>query len=187
MELEFDTSDRPAVARRIIPPLPATLPPDHVLNPFRVVIDSREQAPYHFRGFRTDAAQKNRPLVVQTVIDGLPTGDYSIDGFEDRIAVERKSLADLYGTLGHGRERFERELTRLSALQVAAVVIEASWCDVKAGVNQSRLSPKSVMGSINSWEQRFRTVHWHFCGTRGNAEEKTFEVLKRFWKEFGET
>jgi ERCC4-type nuclease len=45
-----------------------------------------------------------------------------VQGFADQIAVERKSLADLFGTLGQGRERFERELVRLSAHQYAAVV-----------------------------------------------------------------
>ena len=55
-----------------------------------MVIDTREKRPYSFP---------------RSVVRGLPAGDYSIDGFEDRVAVERKTHADMYGSLGARRER----------------------------------------------------------------------------------
>jgi hypothetical protein len=111
---------------------PRSLPEDRIFTPFTVAFDTREQHPYEFTNLRADADKQNRPLVVRLQAYGLPTGDYSIVGHHDRVAIERKSLADLYGTLGQGRDRFERELERLQAIAsqpggCAAVVIEASW------------------------------------------------------------
>jgi ERCC4-type nuclease len=100
---------------------------DYEITPYTIIVDSREQSPYSFKGFKCDAAKKGRPLLVCTEVAGLKSGDYSLKGFEDRIAVERKSLQDFYGTLGQGRERFERELVRLSVMDFAAVVVEADW------------------------------------------------------------
>jgi ERCC4-type nuclease len=158
--------------------------PDYLVCPFTIVIDSREQAPYSFRGLIADARHKRRPLIVRTEIRGLASGDYSLAGHEDQIAVERKSLDDLYATLGQGRERFERELVRLNELAFAAVVIEAGWSAI---VGQppahSKLSPKSVYRSVIAWQQRFPKVHWWPCDTRTFAERTTFRILERFWSE----
>ena len=95
--------------------------------PFTIAIDNREQQPYSF-GLATV-----EPLgysSVRTITTYLPTGDYSIVGLEGRFAVERKSLEDLYATLGQGRSRFEAEFQRLNAMDFAAIVIEADLRDV---------------------------------------------------------
>lgn len=157
--------------------------PDYLLCPFTVIVDSREQSPFTFRGFRGDASQKRRPLVVRTVVAGLASGDYSIEGFENRVAVERKSLSDLFGTLGNGRERFERELQRLSAMEFAAVVIEAGWSSIIGSPPpQSKLTPKTVFRSVIAWQQEFPGIHWWTLDTRSLAEHATFRILERFWK-----
>lgn len=98
-----------------------------LFSDFTVVIDTREQAAFSFTGHRATAKKKHRPLVVQTVIATLKTGDYSLVGFEDRITIERKSLADAYATFSHERERFERELLRMAKYENAHVVVEADW------------------------------------------------------------
>jgi len=56
----------------------------------------------------------------------LKTGDYSILGFENKIAIERKSLIDLFGTLTHGHERFRKELARAEDFDYFAIVIDGS-------------------------------------------------------------
>ncbi len=63
---------------------------------FRIVIDSREQEPYTF--------------ACEVVKAKLDAGDYSVAGFEQRVAVERKSLRDFVGTVIHDFDRFAREL-----------------------------------------------------------------------------
>src|SRR5262249_14836756 len=116
-------------------------------------------------------------------VGGLPSGDYSIVDHEDRIAVERKSLKDLYGTIGRGRRRFERELGRLNALAVAEVVVEADWYTVlTTPPPRTKLRPKTVFRSVVAWKQRFRNVHWCFAGPRRLAEVMTFRTLERYWR-----
>ena len=56
-----------------------------------IVTDSREQTPLVFTRFPTITA-------------GLVTGDYSVRGLEDHFAIERKSIADLVGSVIQGRE-----------------------------------------------------------------------------------
>lgn len=63
--------------------------------------DNREQNPYTFRSWDVEIRQ-----------DALPAGDYSLAGFEDRVAVERKNLDDLVGCfMGDSQNRFEKVLT----------------------------------------------------------------------------
>lgn len=152
--------------------------------PVSVIVDTREQTPYEFAGLRTDAKDGRRPIRVEVIRRGLASGDYSLAGYEFAIAVERKSLVDLYNTLGQGRVRFEAELARLDELRWAAVVVEAGW-DLILGEppERSRLSPISVHRSVIAWQQRFPRVHWWTCPTRAIAERTTFRILERFLKD----
>jgi hypothetical protein len=157
--------------------------------PFKVVVDTREQLPYEFSGMTGSAGEL---LAVPTVVKGLPSGDYSIDGLEGEIAIERKSLDDLYGSVTWGRERFEREIERLDCQQglggFAAVVIEATWPEIvnpsafrPGWINQTE--PRCVEATIVSWSLRYPRVHWWACGDRRGAEQRTFSILKKFWEE----
>lgn len=153
-----------------------------LVTSFTIAVDTREQRAYRFEGLRADACRGRRPLLVQSVPTTLRQGDYSLVGHEHEIAIERKSLADLYSTLGGGRGRFERELRRLDALQWAAVVIEADWSAILDGPpgGFSRLNPKTIYRSIIAWQQQFPRVHWWPASNRRLAEVTTFRILERF-------
>jgi DNA excision repair protein ERCC-4 len=110
----------------------------------------------------------------------LPSGDYSIDGCENLIAIERKSLADLYSTLGQNRERFEAEHERLSKFEFAAVVIETSIEGLVSPPEPSRLHPKTVFRTMVSWMLRFR-VPWVLAGDRRGGEIVTYRFLEKWW------
>jgi ERCC4-type nuclease len=154
-----------------------------VVFPVSVVIDTREGLPYTFAGLYADARQGRAPLTVLTVRCALPSGDYSLDGHERSLAVERKSLADLFNTLGQGRGRFQRELERLAAMPAAHVVIESSWTGIlKDPPERSRLLPKTVHRSVISWVQRYPTIHWWPMCCRRLAEITTFRILERWLK-----
>ena len=151
------------------------------LWPHTLIVDTREQSPFGFHGFEAKSPNDELiPFVINTERATLESGDYSVKGFEPLISVERKSLEDLYGTLGGGRERFERELERLNQMDFAAVVTEAPWARVMEGIDGRRLSPESVFGSIISFQQRFVRVHWWMCQSRRDAETITFRILRRF-------
>lgn len=134
----------------------------------RLIIDTREQAPYTFATYDVDIERGT-----------LSTGDYSIHGFEDRVAVERKSLDDLIACLCVGRERFERELCRAKALDYFAVVVEAPFSDILAGRFRSRMTVNSAVETIAAFSTRYRTP-FLFCGNRAGGERMTFSLLSKF-------
>jgi ERCC4-type nuclease len=158
--------------------------------PFTVLIDSRENAPYGFQGLRADAKDHHRELIIETKWQGLPTGDYSIDGFADCLCVERKSAADLYSTLGSGRARFEREHERMAEMVAAGgyacVVIEASASSLfSRPPPNSRLNPKTVFRTWLAWSRRYH-VPWLMVDGRRLGEITTFRTLEGFWKDWKE-
>jgi len=135
-------------------------------------------------GLHADAKQGNKPLIIPWRWSTLETGDYSLDGHENEVAVERKSLTDLYGTLGGGRQRFEAEVERLAVMSHAAIVIEATWDRImREPPPGSRLNPKTIYRTCIAWTQRFPRVHWFPVVDRRMAEITTFRILERWWNE----
>lgn len=155
-----------------------------VYFPVPILIDTREQLPYSFAGLQADASDNGVPLVVELIPGTLQAGDYSLLGAHHRVAIERKSKSDLFGTLGHGRSRFQRELERLAAYDFAAVVVEAEWSEILNNPPEhSRLKPKIVFRSVIAWQQRFPNVHWWFCCDRRHGEVTTLRILERWMKD----
>lgn len=155
-----------------------------IVSPFMIVVDTRERRPFAFAELFGDHRQRYSPLQVQLTSHVLAAGDYSIHGYESRIAVERKSKADLYTTLGQQRGRFQRELARLAAYDFAAVVVEATLDDVIDDPPiRSRLNPVTIYRSVVAWQQRHPRVHWWWCRDRWFAERTTYRILERFWKD----
>lgn len=152
-------------------------------TPFTIIIDRQEKAPYSFTDIRADANRQHRPWIVRSRFESLKTGDYSIEGFESAVTVERKSLSDLYTTIGQHRERFEREHERMAEMEFAAVVIEEDWETIlRQPPTRSRLPPKNVFRVAVSWMQRYG-VPWLAMADRRLAELTTFRLLEKFWKE----
>ena len=145
------------------------------MTPLRIVRDSREQAPFTFAG-----------LPVEVEVGTLEAGDYSVRGFERRVAVERKALGDLVGCLGADRERFQRELARLRGYDSAAVVVEAPVMALRTGRYLGRLDAGAAWQSVLAFSMRFR-VPFFFCADRADAEAVTFDLLRHFaqdrWRE----
>lgn len=151
--------------------------------PLPIIIDNREQLPFEFAGLWADKKDGGGPIEVTTEWGTLASGDYSLAGHTGSVAVERKSLADLFGTVGQGRERFIRELARLNELDCAAVVIEADWKMIFDDPPEwSTLSPKVVFRSVLSWSQRYRNVAWWPMPGRAAAAATTFRILERYYK-----
>lgn len=138
----------------------------------KIIIDTREKAAFDFLSQNGDIEMERGTLAL---------GDYSLAGLTDRVAVERKSLADLVMCLGTERERFQRELMRAAALEAFCVVVEASWQDLAAGRYRSKLSPASGTASVLAFMARHR-VPFLFAGNRENAEAVTAGFLRQYPK-----
>lgn len=134
-----------------------------------VIADTREQKPFSFEKYK-----------VQVQRATLPAGDYSIMGFEDRVAIERKELGDLIACLmGSNRERFERELAKAKGYDVFAVVVEASLQDIAEGKYRSEMKPHAALQSVTALMVRHR-VPFVFAGNREGAEYMTHSILAKY-------
>ena len=135
---------------------------------FRIVVDTREQAEYGF--------------ACPTVRRKLDAGDYSVDGYENVVAVERKSLADFVHTVIHDSDRFAVELAKLARFAAACVVVEADLDHVLRGLHSEALrsvAPQAVLGMAIHI-----TLHWrvpvYWCGSRQAACVFTDAFLRGF-------
>lgn len=136
-------------------------------GPELIVVDTRESLPLGFPG---------------STAKGLPTGDYSIAGMEERVAIERKTLSDLFTCVGRERGRFERELERLAAMERAAVVIEADLDGLCRGVEFSQVRPGSAINSLLAWWARHGIAFW-LAGDRRNGRLSVYNMLRHFWQQ----
>jgi ERCC4-type nuclease len=132
------------------------------------VIDSREQKPYTFAG----------PSIVAT----LATGDYSIQGLETMVGVERKELSDMINCITTSRGRFERELERAGTFKRFWVLIESDIAAIERHQYRSAVNPEAVLGSLAAWENRFN-VHFVFAGNRQTGERTAKRLLMHAYKE----
>lgn len=114
--------------------IPAELSTDSVT----AIVDTREQLPLDLSPLRSE-------------VGTLTTGDYSVKGLEHVVAIERKSLPDLLACVGQERERFDREVQRLLAYPVRALVVESDWPIIEAGKWQSRVTANAAVGSLIGW------------------------------------
>jgi len=134
-----------------------------------ILQDTREQLPYSFDKW---------PVQVQQA--ALQTGDYSLPGFENKIAIERKSINDLVACLkGKGRQRFEKELSRARSYELFVVIIEANFIDLAEGNYQSNMKPHAAMQSITAFQIRYGTP-FLFCGNRAGAQYMTYSLLQKY-------
>lgn len=142
-----------------------------------ILIDTREQAPYNFSIRKKDIKQKRTTL---------HTGDYSLEGFQDHIAIERKSKADIYGTISElykGKsKRFLNELERLSKIPKSCIVIECTWEEILFPPEHTQMQPSSVINTLISWSLKYN-VKIFAVGCRKIAENFVFRVLEKSWKQ----
>lgn len=138
-----------------------------------VVIDTREQQPLSFARFPNWIAGER----VATV----KTGDYTIEGMEHLIAMERKSLPDLIGTLMHNRERFFAMCERLAQFRWRCILVEATYEAIKSPYQGEfyEAHPNGVSGSLDAVEAKFGIPVIYTSQHRALAEEKAASWLSK--------
>ena len=133
-----------------------------------VVIDTREQEGYSFE-----------PARVVTVRRALAAGDYSLDGYEATVAIERKTLEDYVCSVIHQRERFARELQQLAGYTFACVAVEATFEDIAERRYRSRVHPNAVIGATTAIVVD-HGIPVFFCGDRQLARRFVEDLLCRY-------
>jgi ERCC4-type nuclease len=140
-----------------------------------IVIDTREKNPWDF----------NHPTIIKT----LKTADYSIEGMENQIVVEKKGHEEFVNCLSNDRDRFLREIERGKDLKRLHIVVEGSFMGVLQGLYEnfpSAMHPNAIRGTIAAWENRYDWVRFWFPGDRETAQGWTEHLLKRSWQDLNE-
>lgn len=142
-----------------------------------IIEDSREQNPLSFDGFRD----------VNVVRQGLKTGDYSIQGYEDRLCFERKATGDAVSTLINGHTRFLKEMERMRDFEANYILIEHSpsvlynYCARHGWQNKFDVVIQSLLAYAYHYHCRVR-----FCKDREDMAKYIVNKAREFLKEKGE-
>ncbi len=140
--------------------------------PFKIIRDSREKKGngWNFRASSNCSGMEVRKL---------DTGDYSIDGYEHLIMIERKSITDLWHSLVQDRERFMREMERAKEIPARYLIIEGGLKDVLDGIFYSKVSPEFILASLVSLQIKYG-VHVIFTSKRTDVSQRYVrELLKK--------
>ena len=129
-------------------------------------MDTRERTPWEFGDQETLRCK-------------LDQGDYSLEGLQHVVSIERKSLPDLAGSITAGRERFMREMERLKdEVQWPIIYIEGSRQDIDEGKYRSAVHPNAVLGTLQTIWLRFG-VPFHLAGDHRLAAMDAMRLFHR--------
>lgn len=139
-----------------------------------VLVDTREKQPFDFSGFKNWIAGEKR--------QALKVGDYSVEGMEKHLVLERKTLTDLITTTIQQRSRLIKMCEKMTRYRWRAFLIEASYEDVKSFYDEeySTLAhPNAVSGTLDALEARFGIPVIYTSLYRPLAEEKAASWLSK--------
>jgi len=141
---------------------------------FTIIVDTREQQPWIFNNYTT-AKRK------------LDTGDYSIEGLEHLLGIERKkSVSEFANNIVENR--FQDVIDRLSKLKYSFILFEFDLQDVliypvgstvpKKWWNNIKITPAFIMKNIVELQLLYN-IKICFCGSSDNAEKMAESILKK--------
>ena len=109
--------------------------------------------------------QEKQPLTryfdqtkVQVEVVHLETGDYSLRGGSDLLAIERKNLKDLLSCVTAERQRFMDQMRRLKNYPSRFLIVEATRATIEAGAYDRDVKPSSIVGTLLGL-----AVRWNIC------------------------
>jgi len=142
-----------------------------------IIVDSREKNPLYFRQSST---------VDKVIVKKLNAGDYSIEGYEHIIAIERKSAPDLFGTLGKGHKRFQKELMRAANYDYFVILVECSLTSILnkdfEGANYCGMFGHTVAQICFTLKMKYG-IDVIFCNGRNEAVSYVRQIFKSYLKQ----
>ena len=146
-------------------------------NKFKVIIDTREQQPWEFE--RTVAEHRK-----------LDTGDYSIEGYENILCIERKkSVSEIANNITESR--FKDVIKRMNSYKYSFIILEFSLNDIYrypigSNVHKHMWSKiKISYGFIikNLLElQLNNNIKILFCDNANNATKMALSLMKKVFE-----
>lgn len=143
-----------------------------------VLIDTREQAPYRLvRDHGNWIGAEKRAA--------LKTGDYSVEGMQTLLALERKSMIDAIQSAMARRAAFLRSCERLAAFRWKAILVEATYEEMKTAYDAqgddlvSDAHPNAVCGTYDAIEAKFGIPVLYASRVRALSAEKAASWLSK--------
>lgn len=143
---------------------------------FNVIRDTREQRPWGLV----------HTSVAEIIEHKLDTGDYSIQGLEDKLCIERKkSVSELAGNIID--KRFKNELERMAKFKYKFLILEFDCSHIEiypAGTNipqkvrdKIRVTGPFIMKMLA--EIQVLGIHVVFCSNARYAETVAINIMRR--------
>ncbi len=147
---------------------------------FNAIIDTREKEPWKLTASTID----------EVISRKLDTGDYSIEGYEDKLCIERKrSVSELAANVS--QIRFKYELERMIKIPYRFLVLEFSVQDILdypvcSGIPQSRWKKLKVKGDyillcLSQFQVKYG-IHVVFAGNASNGAYLCTNIMKRVYE-----
>jgi ERCC4-type nuclease len=133
-------------------------------------MDTREQRPLF----------TNAPKGLMLKRDTLHNGDYSIVGFEDKFAIERKGLSDFLGYVGAERKKTVAKLERLRDYEFKALVVEVDEDELYFGSMHSQIGAEVIRAGLTSFAVRYG-VHVYITDDRNKIERVILDWAIKYY------
>lgn len=144
---------------------------------FVIIVDTREQKPWLFE----HQAKANHKL---------DTGDYSIEGYENLLSIERKrNVAEVANNITE--KRFKDVIDRLSKIKHSYILLEFDLEDImkypvgsdipKRLWNKIRISPSFIIKNLIDLQVDYN-IKVIFCGNSENAEKIALSLMTKIYK-----
>jgi ERCC4-type nuclease len=136
-----------------------------------ILQDTREQIPLF--GQRLP---KGMVLCSET----LKFGDYSLRGFAESFAIERKGISDLLSYCTTEREKTKRKMEQFKKMEWVGLVVECRESELYRPYIHSSISPELIRQCLVSFSIRYG-VHV-YVNQRENIVRWTLDHMIKFWK-----
>jgi|688.fasta_scaffold128044_4 hypothetical protein len=150
------------------------------MGKFTVIKDTREKEGWQF----------NKSVYCNgTVCKGLKTGDYTLEGYEHIICVERKrSPEEVSINVGKKKKQFDNELARMMDIKHRYIICEFSVFDLLSYPQNAKI-PKFLKNKVRMKGDYIlkclleyaicNNVQLLFCGNPENAKTVALSLFKR--------
>jgi DNA excision repair protein ERCC-4 len=145
------------------------------MNELNIIIDTREQKPLWKKSTKKYKIENKK----------LDVGDYSLKGYENKFALERKSQLDLFGTLGKDHKRFKKEILRALEYDYFAIIVEDNYDNIlnKKFENSFRSKMRGyIITSILFTIHLKYKIPIFFANDRNEAKKIIKELMKAYLK-----
>lgn len=147
---------------------------------YKVIKDTREKNGWDFDFLEGCKAME---------ISCLKTGDYTIEGYEHILCIERKaSTAEIANNLGVNKKRFDAEMQRISNFPQAFLILEFSMTDLldfprNSGIpvkkwNSIKITGKYLLKTLLEYQVLYN-VKILFCDDKEQALDVCDSIFKR--------